>query len=250
MTQPGTDVRDTVKPFRIAYLRVSTTRQGESGLGLEAQRAAVAAYAKAHGCELLAEYVEVETAKRDDLSNRPELRKAIAHARRARAVLVVAKLDRLVRSVHVTSMLHQSGVDFVAVDNPNANRLTIQILAAVAEHEAKMISDRTKAALAAYKARGGLLGAQRPECRRISASGQRKGANCAGETHRANADAAYADLAEQMLEMRSSGKSLQNIANALNASGHLTRRARSWSATQVARVLDRFAQSNPRAQVA
>lgn len=239
ITQTGTDVEDTAKPLMLAYFRVSTQRQGESGLGLDAQRTAVSAYLKAHRCDLIAEYVEIESAKRDDLSNRPELRKAIAHAKRSKAVLVVAKLDRLVRSVHVTSALHRAAVDFIACDNPNANRLTIQILAAVAEHEAKMISDRTKAALVAYRARGGRLGAHLPQCRNLDSTARRKGAQSAGLSHRASADAAYADIADHVAQLRRDGKSLQFIASALNSGGHTTRRGKKWNATQVARVLGR-----------
>ncbi len=134
----------------IAYYRVSTARQGQSGLGLEAQQAAVAAF-----CEPIETYTEVETGKRSD---RPELQRAIAACKRMGATLVVAKLDRLARNVAFVSTLMESGVEFVACDNPTANRLTVHILAAVAEDEARRISERTKAALAAYKARGGTLG--------------------------------------------------------------------------------------------
>ena len=143
----------------IAYYRVSTKQQGESGLGLEGQVAAVAAYARGQGAEVLKTYREVESGKRAD---RPELAKALAHARRSRATLVIAKLDRLARNVHFLSGLMESNVDFIACDNPHANRLTIHILAAVAEDEAKRISERTRAALAASKARGGRLGAAGP----------------------------------------------------------------------------------------
>jgi DNA invertase Pin-like site-specific DNA recombinase len=143
----------------VAYYRVSTKQQGASGLGLEGQMAAVATFARTNGAEIVRAYREVETGKRSD---RPELLKAIAHAKRSRAGLIIAKLDRLARNVALTANLMESGVDFVACDNPHTNRLTIHILAAVAEDEAKRISDRTRAALAAYKARGGVLGAARP----------------------------------------------------------------------------------------
>ena len=136
----------------VPYRRVSTVKQGESGLGLEAQDEAIAAYCRMNDCKTVATYTEVETAKKDEMENRPELVKGIAHAKRAKAVLVIAKLDRLSRSVYVTAQLHKTGVEFVACDNPHANRMTIQILAVMAEHEALMISARTKGALAAYKA--------------------------------------------------------------------------------------------------
>ncbi len=146
----------------IAYYRVSTERQGRSGLGLEGQEAAVAEHVASAGCDLIAAYTEVETGKKHDLVNRPELRKAVAHAKRSKAVLVVAKLDRLLRSTVVRSTLKTSGVRFIACDNPHANELTIDILAAVAEDEVRRISERTKAALAAAKARGTALGGSRP----------------------------------------------------------------------------------------
>jgi len=137
----------------VSYLRVSTDRQGRSGLGLEAQRTAVSDYLA--GRTLIAEVVEVESGKRAD---RPKLTEALALCRAHRATLIIAKLDRLARNVAFVSNLMESGVEFTAVDFPQANRLTIHILAAVAEHEAGMISARTKAALAAAKARGVKLG--------------------------------------------------------------------------------------------
>ncbi len=137
------------------YYRVSTRKQGESGLGLEAQQSYVINYARTGSHEIIVSYQEIETGKRSD---RPELAKAIAHAKRAKATPVIAKLDRLARNVHFLSGLMESRVDFVCCDNPHANRLTLHILAAVAEDEACRISERTVAALAAYKARGATLG--------------------------------------------------------------------------------------------
>jgi len=142
----------------IVYLRVSTDKQGVFGLGMDAQREAVRRYVQNHG-HILAEYVEVESGKKSD---RPQLTAALAECRKNRATLVIAKLDRLARNVHSISGLMNSDVEFVAVDMPTANRLTIHILAAVAEHEREMISERTKAALAAAKARGVKLGNPRP----------------------------------------------------------------------------------------
>jgi DNA invertase Pin-like site-specific DNA recombinase len=138
----------------IAYYRVSTDRQGASGLGLAAQRQAVARFIGAG--HLVAEYTEVESGKKH--RNRPQLLAALADCRKRRAVLLIARLDRLARNVAFIANLMESGVDFVAVDMPTANRLTIHILAAVAEHERETISTRTKAALAEAKRRGTRLG--------------------------------------------------------------------------------------------
>ena len=148
-----------MKAAFVAYYRVSTVRQGQSGLGLDAQRASVAAFVAGRG-ELVGEFVEVESGRKDD---RPQLAAALDLCRRRRAVLVIAKLDRLARSVAFISNLMEGGAEFVACDMPEANRLTLHILAAVAEHEREMISTRTKAALAAAKARGVRLGNPRPD---------------------------------------------------------------------------------------
>lgn len=223
-------------PKLVAYYRVSTKKQGESGLGLEGQIAAVDAYAGTNGAKVIRAYREVESGKRAD---RPELRKAIAHAKRSGARLVIAKLDRLARNVHFLSGLMESGADFVACDNPHANRLTIHILAAVAEDEARRTSERTRAALAAYKARGGLLGAVRPGGKQVSREAAQRGRERAEQARRANTDAAYADLAPMLAEFRADGLSLRAIADRLNADGHTTRRGQPWNQTQVKRVLDR-----------
>jgi DNA invertase Pin-like site-specific DNA recombinase len=139
----------TKKPSAfVAYLRVSTVRQGESGLGLEAQRAAVEAFARQHGGAIVASYVKVETGKRSD---RPKLAKALCAARKGKATLLIAKLDRLARDVAFNANLMDAGVEFLACDQPFASRLTLHILAAVAEDEARRISERTKAALQAAR---------------------------------------------------------------------------------------------------
>src|SRR3954451_8955931 len=130
----------------VTYSRVSTDKQGRSGLGLEAQEAAVQGYAAAFAGEIAASFVEVESGKRND---RPQLAAALAACRKHKATLVISKLDRLARNVAFIANLMESKVDFVAVDMPSANKLTVHILAAVAEHEREMISARTKAALAA-----------------------------------------------------------------------------------------------------
>ena len=142
----------------IAYYRVSTDRQGASGLGLEAQRAAVLQHVGTG--KLAAEYTEVESGKKH--TNRPELLAALQECKRKKATLAIAKLDRLGRNVAFISALMESGADFVCCDNPHANRLMLHMLAAFAEHEAAAISQRTKAALAAAKARGVKLGNPRP----------------------------------------------------------------------------------------
>lgn len=224
----------------IAYYRVSTAKQGQSGLGLEGQKAAVEAYAKQTGARIVASYREVESGK---LADRPELAKALAHAKRSKATLVVAKLDRLARNVAFLSALMRAGVDFIACDNPHANKLTIHILAAVAEDEAERISARTKAALAAAKARGVKLGSARP-----GHWNGREGARMAGLDRAREASSkaistaaveAYADLVPSMVAMRAEGLTLAGIAEKLTAEGHTTRRGKPWNAVQVSRVLDR-----------
>jgi DNA invertase Pin-like site-specific DNA recombinase len=139
----------------ISYLRVSTDAQGERGYGLDAQRKAVADYLNGGSWELLGEYVEIESGKRSD---RPKLAEALAACKKHRARLVIAKLDRLSRNVAFIATLMDGKTDFVCCDFPSANRLTLHILAAVAEHEREMISQRTIAGLAAAKARGVILG--------------------------------------------------------------------------------------------
>ncbi|MCO6458559.1 MAG: recombinase family protein [Pirellulaceae bacterium] len=216
----------------IAYYRVSTRKQQQSGLGLEGQQAAVKDYARGQDARLLAEFTEVETGK---ISDRPELTKAIAHAKRARAVLVVAKLDRLARNVAFTSALLESGVEFLACDNPHANRLTLHILAAVAEDEARRISERTKDALAAAKRRGVKLGASRPECRNLTVEARRRGAKAGAAVVRRQADEAYADLVEFVASLRPAF-SYQQIADILNMRGERTRRGKVWTDVGVMRL--------------
>jgi DNA invertase Pin-like site-specific DNA recombinase len=221
----------------IGYIRVSTKQQGESGLGLEAQQAALEAYRAGVKGQFIKIYREVESGKRAD---RPEIRKALAHAKRAGAVVVIAKLDRLSRNVAFTANLMEAGADFVACDNPTANKLTIHILAAVAEDEARRISERTIAALAAYKARGGVLGSHRPGAPQITREAARRGSARAAELRREQAAAAVADLAGEIVELRATGRvSLRQIAEYLHSEGHTTPRGARWTATQVWRVLER-----------
>lgn len=217
----------------VSYLRVSTARQGHSGLGLEAQRASVAGYLNGGRWKLVAEVVEIESGKKSD---RPKLVEALRLCRLHGATLVIAKLDRLARNVHFVSSLMESGVEFVAVDFPQANRLTIHILAAVAEHEAKAISERTKAALAAAKARGRVLGGFRGHV--ID-----DGARLASLASRQAVSAARAaDIAPVIAELRQSGiSSLGGIASALRERGiPAPRGGAAWSPGQVSRVLSRI----------
>ncbi|HUY37171.1 MAG TPA: recombinase family protein [Pirellulales bacterium] len=222
----------------VGYRRVSTKGQGESGLGLEAQQAAIDAYAAQHGAGVVRIYTEVESGKRSD---RPELVKALADAKRSKATLVVAKLDRLARNVAFLSAMMEAKVEFVACDNPAANKLTLHILAAVAEAEAEAISARTKAALTAYKARGGKLGGQLPQCRNLTPEARAKGIKAAGESVRKKADEAYSDLGPIVRGLNANGYTQAAIADELNKLGHTTRRGKSWNHVQVGRVLQRVA---------
>ena len=224
----------------VAYCRVSTKQQGISGLGLEAQRTAVESYATQNGAKVAGLYVEVESGKKAD---RPQLAKALAHAKRSKATLVVAKLDRLSRNVEFLARVLNAGTDFVACDNPAANRLTLHILAAVAEAEAKAISERTKAALAAAKARGVPLGSARPDHweghEKARRQGAKRGAAESAKVRSKAAAEAYADLLPTMQALKADGLSLQAVADKLNADGHSTRRGKPWNPVQVGRVLER-----------
>lgn len=224
----------------VAYYRVSTKQQGESGLGLEGQKTSVLGYAQQTSAYIVREYVEVESGRNSD---RMELAKALAHAKRSKAKLVVAKLDRLARNVAFLSALMESSVDFVAVDNPHANRLTIHILAAVAEDEARRISERTKVALAAAKARGTKLGSARPGHwdgrEQVRQAAIQKAVKVASKVRTKDTDDAYRDLAPMMRKLRDAGNSLQTIANTLNVEGYETRRGMAWNPMQVRRVLQR-----------
>jgi DNA invertase Pin-like site-specific DNA recombinase len=195
-------VKTPKQPKIVAYYRVSTRKQYQSGLGLEAQQNAVQAYAEQHRATVLAEYTEVETGKRHDI--RPKLQEAVAHAKLARATLVIAKLDRLARNVAFVANLQESGVEFICCDNPTANRLTVHILAAVAESEAMATSTRTKDALAAAKRRGVKLGSARPEHwkGREHKRGWKKATKAAASIRTRRTEQAYAFLIPKMLELR------------------------------------------------
>jgi DNA invertase Pin-like site-specific DNA recombinase len=209
----------------IAYYRVSTARQGASGLGLEAQRKAVADYLDGGKWEIIGEFTEIESGRKND---RPKLLEALRACRLHRAKLIIAKLDRLARNVAFISNLMESKTEFVAVDFPEANRLTVHILAAVAEHEREMISQRTKAALQAAKARGVRLG--NPKLK-------------PGTTTKAATVAKIAkarEFAAQIVPVAQSiGGSYAGIAKALNAQGIETAQRGRWHAASVARILRR-----------
>jgi DNA invertase Pin-like site-specific DNA recombinase len=222
----------------VTYLRVSTDRQGQSGLGLEAQREAVRRYLDGKGWPPVAEFVEVESGKRAD---RPQLAAALAACRVHGATLIVAKLDRLARNVAFVSALMESGVEFVAVDFPQANRLTVHILAAVAEHEAAMISARTKAALAAARARGTKLG--NPG----NLSNGEKGRANSAAVRAGRASGRAADLRPMLDQLRADGAtSLRQLADGLNRRGIPAPSGGFWHANSVRRVMEPLLYSSRR----
>jgi len=217
----------------VSYLRVSTLKQGRSGLGVEAQRKAVADYLNGGCCDLICEVVEVESGKRND---RPKLDEALRLCRMHNATLVIAKIDRLARDAHFLLGLQKAGVRFVAADMPEANEMVVGIMAVVAQAERRMVSTRTKAALAAAKARGVRLGGDRGNIREIAPKGQ----EASRIVRTAKAHERAADVAATIIEITKAGaESLREIAAALNARGIPTARGGEWRATQVARVLER-----------
>ena len=219
----------------MSYLRVSTDRQGRSGLGLEAQRAAVDAYLNGGSWRLLEEYLEVESGKKND---RPQLAKALHHAKVTGATLVIAKLDRLSRDAHFLLGLDKAGVDFVAADMPHANRLTVGIMALVAEQEREAISKRTKEALAAAKRRGVKLGNPNGAAA-LRKAGKGNAAAVARVQEAAHQRAE--DLQPVIQELQEHGiTGLRAIGRALNERGVVTPRGGKWHPTTVARVMERM----------
>ena len=222
----------------VAYLRVSTDRQGRSGLGLEAQREAVARFVAGSGGQVIAEHVEVESGKNNA---RPKLAEAMAACRAMRATLLVAKLDRLSRNLAFLANLMEAKADFVCCDNPHATPFTLHILAAVAEHERGMISARTKAALAAAKARGVKLG--NPELR--AGSPEVVAAARAAHTEQALARA-LAVLPFIDAARRAGATSLREIATAMTARGIRTPSGRGrWHPATVLAVERMASRSTP-----
>lgn len=214
----------------IAYYRVSTQKQGQSGLGLEAQQAAVAGYLNGGQWKLLGEFTEVETGKgANALQKRPQLRAALDACRKHKATLVIAKLDRLARNVHFISGLIESGCDFVAADMPHANKVMLQMHAVMSEWERDQISARTKAALTAAKARGVKLGETGP-------------ANLRGhlDQRAAEADAFAAKLAGVINGFRAAGMTQRQMVVELNQLGIKSPRGGAWGLCQVQRVIRRL----------
>jgi DNA invertase Pin-like site-specific DNA recombinase len=231
----------TSKGGFLAYYRVSTGKQGKSGLGIEAQRQAVANYLNGGNWRIVGEFVEVESGRRSD---RPELDKALAAARVRQLPLVVAKVDRLTRSVAFLSRLLEAGVDVRFADLPAIEGATgkflLQQMAAVAELEAGMISARTKAALAAAKRRGKKLGGDRGARLTVKARAAGRAVLMARAQERAS------DLAATIKELQAAGcESLRAIAEGLEGRGIPAARGGKWSAVQVARLLDRAGLSRP-----
>ena len=220
----------------VTYIRVSTAKQGQSGLGLEGQQAAINAYAAAHGAIIAGAFVEVESGRNNQ---RPQLQAALKLARVTGAKLLIAKMDRLSRNAAFLLNLQESGVDFTACDNPTATPLTIGILALVAQEEARAISDRTKAALAAAKARGQRLGNPNGAAALLRAG---KGNSAGIEAQRYAAHQRASDLSEVLADVRGAGfTSLGAMASELNRRGIKTARGGAWHATSVANVVKRLA---------
>ena len=215
----------------VAYYRVSTKKQGQSGLGLDAQKATVAAYARDKG-QIEREFVEVESGKKN---TRPQLQEAIEYCRLHGCTLVIAKLDRLARSVSFIFALREAGIDFACADMPDLNTLTLGIFASLAQYEAELISKRTKEALAAKKAQGFHLGTPGNLTKEARDKGHRQRRKHA-QTQTANKKA-YA-LAK---EMREKGSALRTIADCLNNAGIPTTRGNKWYSSTVKNLLSLFA---------
>jgi DNA invertase Pin-like site-specific DNA recombinase len=212
----------------VGYYRVSTQAQGRSGLGLEAQRDAVTRHVASVNGALAAEFQEVESGK---ATERPQLNAALRYCRTNRAILVIAKLDRLARNVRFISQLMESGVEFVAADMPSATKLTVHIIAAMAEYERDLISQRTKASLQAAKLRGVALG--NPRIRSLGEKGAAR--------NRDNADRFARQMKPTLSALRASGiSSYSGLAIALEKSGIKSQRGGRWTAAGVRNILLRL----------
>ncbi len=210
-------------PEFFAYYRVSTNRQGASGLGLEAQKNSVENFRSVNPGILLGEFTEIESGRKSD---RPKLTEALKSCREHRATLLIAKLDRLARNVHFISGLLESDVKFVAIDMPNADRFMLHVYAAMAEEEARRISERTKAALRAAKERGVQLG---------------KNGSVLGQVRSREADERAKRIGPKIMRMKqSNGMSFREIAAQLNDLGVETERGAVWHPTTVFRAYNRY----------
>jgi DNA invertase Pin-like site-specific DNA recombinase len=257
---------DDARPPLIGLVRVSTGQQAESGLGLEGQLAAIEQYRIRNNGDLIETYEEVESGKHNDIDSRPKLREPADHALEVGATLVIAKLDRLVRSVSVLVYLRDSGVKFVACDYPHVSEMVVDIMVSVAAGEARMISQRTKDALGAYKAGGkvskrirelypdgvppdvieataGKLGASLPQCRNLDAEAMAKGRAVSMASRKAKALKAAQAIGRLIATMRAAdpGLSMEAIARRLNDRRRKPPRGERWTGKQVARVLAKLA---------
>jgi DNA invertase Pin-like site-specific DNA recombinase len=223
----------------VAYLRVSTQAQGKSGLGLEAQRAALVRFAETEGFAIVAEFVEVETGKgADALDKRPKLAAALAEARKRQCSVAVAKLDRLSRDVHFVSGLMAQRVPFIVAElGADVDPFLLHLYAAIGEKERALISERTKRALEAAKARGVKLGGDRGGL----GKGREKGTAMSAAARSAKADERASDVAPIIRELRDGGASLREIAAELTTRGIMTPRGSEWTATAVKRAAARTA---------
>lgn len=218
----------------VAYYRVSTQKQGQSGLGLEAQKTSVASYLNGGAWELIGEFVEIETGKgANALDKRPKLRAALDACRKHGATLIIAKLDRLARNVHFVSGLLETGCDFVAADMPQANKVMIQMHAVMSEWERDQISARTKAALAAATARGVKLGIAGKDNLRPNIEERKKAS-----------DIFTAKLAGVIQSFKANGLSQRAIVSQLNQLGIRTPKGGKWSLIQLQRLLQRLETMN------
>lgn len=218
----------------VGYIRVSTAKQERSGLGLEAQRQAITNYLNGGSWELLSEYVEIESGKNNE---RPKLQQAIDHCRVTGSVLVIAKLDRLSRDLHFIATLQKSSVKFVSCDMPEANEFTIHIMAALAQQERKLISQRTREALQAAKARGVVLGTPG----NLTTTAASKGRKLADISRVRKADSFAASIGPRIDRLLAEGLNKSQIAAKFNQDSILTARAKtgSWTATAVSNVMKR-----------
>jgi DNA invertase Pin-like site-specific DNA recombinase len=218
----------------VAYYRVSTVKQGKSGLGLEAQRKMVTDFVAINGGEIVREYTEIESGK---CADRPELSKAIKHASLVAGRLLVGKLDRLSRDLHFILSLQKSNIDFQVCDLPGCDSFTIHIYGALAQREREMIASRTKAGLAAAKARGVKLGTNNLKPELIHAASAR-----GVQIRRQNADTFAERVSPVITAMLAQGRSLRAVAGELDRLGVQTARGGLWTATAVKNAIGRFNQ--------